>query len=73
MTAHTLQMYFHSIGGQQNHIHDIVLFEFDREPQQNILFHIYIYIYLHLYDNMGVFTLVTKGRGQGKFCTMIGG
>jgi hypothetical protein len=21
----------------------------------------------------GVFTLVTKGRGQGKFCTMIGG
>jgi hypothetical protein len=47
MTARTLPMYFHSIGGQHNHIHNDVLVELGREPQQNILFHIYIYIYIH--------------------------
>jgi hypothetical protein len=56
MMACILPMYFHSIGGQQNHIHDIVFFELGREPQQNILFHIYIYIYIyidvHMYDDM---------------------
>jgi hypothetical protein len=54
--AHTLPMYLHSIGRQQNHIHNIVLFELGREPQKNILLHIYIYIYIyiyiHLYDDM---------------------
>jgi hypothetical protein len=48
MITHTLPMYFHSIGGQQNHIHDIVFFELSREPQQNILFHIYISIYIRM-------------------------
>jgi hypothetical protein len=63
MTALILPTYFHSIGGQQNHIHDIVFFELGREPKQNILFHIYIYIYMyiciyvHMYDNMWYQTL----------------
>jgi hypothetical protein len=48
MKAHTLPMYFHSIGGQHNHIYDDVLVELGREPQQNILFHIYIYIYMYI-------------------------
>jgi hypothetical protein len=53
MTARTLPMYFHFIGGQQNHVHDVLLFELGREPQQNISYiYIYIYVYVHLYDNM---------------------
>jgi hypothetical protein len=48
MMARTLPMYFHSIGGQHNHIHNDVLVELGREPQQNILFHIYIYIYTYM-------------------------
>jgi hypothetical protein len=50
MMAHTLPMYFHFIGRQQNHVHNVLFFELSREPQQNILFHIYIYV--HMYDNM---------------------
>jgi hypothetical protein len=46
MTPRTLPMYFHSIGGQHNHIHNDVLVELGREPQQNILFHIYIYTHI---------------------------
>jgi hypothetical protein len=47
MTARTLPMYFHSIGGQHNHIHNDALVELSRKPQQNILFHIYIYMIIH--------------------------
>jgi hypothetical protein len=52
MTPRTLPTYLPCIGVQHNLIHDIVLVELRREPQQNILFHIYLYIYVHLYDNM---------------------
>ena len=41
MMPPTLPMYFHSISGQHNHIYNDVLVELGREPQQNILFHIY--------------------------------
>jgi hypothetical protein len=48
MTARTLPMYFHFIGGQQNHVHDVLIFELSREPKIYILFHIYIYISMYI-------------------------
>jgi hypothetical protein len=39
----TLPTYLPYISIQHNLVHDIVLVELRREPQQNILFHIYLY------------------------------